>query len=194
MEILKSKVTLSSILQIHLISFKIFSYLTLLELLPFRFVCREFYQLIIRFTIINLANSNQLNYDSSTQRKSYSNLPNILDTSILFVQNSSQNYFFLRSYTLINLSRCHWLEDCNLLQVTVKSNLALQELYLDHCWNISYHALSTSLKNCPNLVKLSVANIYSIEDQFLGTIAECCPQLKWLNVKECWRITDVGIR
>lgn len=190
----RSKVTLSSIFQIHLISSKIFSYLTLLELLPIRFVCREFYQQIINFTTNHLANANQLNYDNPTQRLPSSSLSNILDTSILFLQNSSQNYFHSRSYTRINLSRCHWLENCNLLQLTMKSNVALQELFLDHCWNISYHVLAISLKSCPNLVKLSVANIYSIEDQFLVTIAECCPQLKWLNAKECWRITDAGIR
>lgn len=184
----KAKVTLDLLLQNHLIFSKIFSCLTTLELLSIRFVSKVFYKQIACFIACNFENTSQFNYSNLTNR-----LPHYVFQNI-FAQVLNQNYFFLRSYSRINLSRCHWIEDGQLLQITMRSNSALQELFLDHCWNISYKSLSTALICCPNLEKLSIANIYSIEDQFLASIAECCPKLKWLSVKECWRITDGGIR
>ena len=99
-----------------------------------------------------------------------------------------------QSYPRINLARCHWLEDRHLIRVALSSCSTLQELYLDHCWNISNQSLIFVIKNCPEIQKLSFANIYSIEDQLLKTIGKCCPKLSWIKLRECWRITDFGIR
>ena len=128
--------------------------------------------------------------------RTYSSLTNLLSSQVSTKPESTSPTRMLiqRPLPRINLSRCHALEDRHLIRIALASGAILKELYLDHCWNISNQALMLVLKNCPQLIKLSLANIYSIEDQLLRIVAECCPMLQWINLRECWRVTDFGIR
>lgn len=69
----------------------------------------------------------------------------------------------------------------------------LENIYLDHCWNVTNNQLINIFSQCLGLRRLSLAHIYSIEDGLLKIIGKLLKQLEWINLKCCWRITDRGI-
>ena len=99
----------------------------------------------------------------------------------------------------IDFTNFYWLEDCRLLEATTITNTdrqqELHELYLAGCWNLTTHGLSLAITAIGRtLVRISLAQIFSLEDRVVAVIGEQCHQLQWLCLRECWRITDDGVR
>lgn len=79
--------------------------------------------------------------------------------------------------SLIEISKCHFLES----------------LDLSHCPLISNTGLSSIAKNCPNLSSLTIESCKNIGNESLEVISRCCPNLQSVTIKDCPNVGDQGV-
>ncbi|CAH1449087.1 unnamed protein product [Lactuca virosa] len=79
--------------------------------------------------------------------------------------------------SLIEISKCQFLESLDLC----------------HCPLISNIGLISIAKNCPNLSSLTIESCKNIGNKSLQTIARCCPNLQSLTIKDCPNVGDQGV-
>eukprot|EP01117_Protostelium_nocturnum_P014122 TRINITY_DN5335_c0_g1_i1.p1 TRINITY_DN5335_c0_g1~~TRINITY_DN5335_c0_g1_i1.p1 ORF type:complete len:692 (-),score=183.24 TRINITY_DN5335_c0_g1_i1:27-2102(-) len=111
---------------------------------------------------------------------------NISEKALLkFLDPQNHSVSHLKSLNLTNVQ--------SVSDRVVEQLSGLEVLILSRCDRISNTSISIAVKNCPELLELSVFSCIKLSDEFLFVVAENCPNLSILSVSRIPNITDRGM-